>query len=289
MKPILIHVHAFYTELLPEIEKAIKSFEPYPHEVWVTYVEDNQEMAKALSHFERVIPVPNRGYDVGPFVKVLNSVDLSKYSYIAKLHTKRDLKKGTFLKNVPVSGPLWRNYLLSYSKPKNLAACIAAFEADPTLGMVGHHALIHNTDPGDEDAWEGGVELLHRCNLEERNSHYICGTMFMCRAELMQPIKELLANEEFEIPTRKVPYSISHAVERLLGMCVTAQGYEIKDVYTSGKDRWLLRLKCFLLPLPYKILRFLYQNKETINGSRIVKIVKIPVYYSKNTDTEEQP
>lgn len=284
MKPILIHVHVFYPELLSEIQLALESFQPYPHELWITYVEGNQEIAKGLSHFERVIPVPNQGYDIGPFIQILNQVDLTKYSYIAKIHTKRNLTKWTFLKHMPVSGSRWRNYLLSYSRPENLAACLDAFDREPSLGMVGHHALIHNTEPGDTNAWEEGKKLLHRCGLEEKNSHFVCGTMFICRAALMQPVKDVLSDVEFETPSRAIRCSISHAVERLLGMCITSQGYEIKDVYTPIKDRKKLKIKGILEYICYNICRFFYLNKTTGSGKRIIKIAKIPVYYSKKAN-----
>lgn len=109
MKPILIHIHVFYEELLPEIEKCLESFAAYPHEIWVTYVEENENVRDALKHYERVIPVPNRGYDVGPFIHILRQVSLDKYSYIAKLHTKRDLpEQDIYMKNVRIGGSRWR-------------------------------------------------------------------------------------------------------------------------------------------------------------------------------------
>lgn len=35
--------------------------------------------------------VPNLGFDLGPFVYALDKVNLSDYSYVIKLHTKRDI------------------------------------------------------------------------------------------------------------------------------------------------------------------------------------------------------
>lgn len=281
MKPILIHVHAFYIEMLPEIRRILASFREYPHEIWVTYVEGNDEMPRALEDFEHVLPVPNRGFDVGPFVRVLNAVDLSQYSYIAKLHTKRNIMQQTFVKKVLVSGARWRNYLFSYAEPQNLPRCIAAFETTPTLGMVGHHVLIHDAEPATPEAWEWSRQMLASCGLQEKNSRYICGTMFMCRAELMLPVRNLLADEEFEIPDRELKFSISHAVERFLGMVITAQGYDIRDVYTPESERRALHLQNLFYYICHRIWRFIYLRKENKNGGCIIKLLKIPVYYKK--------
>ena len=62
--------------------------------------------------------VKNLGFDLGPFVHVLNEVNLNDYSYVIKLHTKRDIplngKKDWY------TGSGWRDALLKFIRSKDV-------------------------------------------------------------------------------------------------------------------------------------------------------------------------
>lgn len=59
-----------------------------------TFVKENEALESDIkSTFKNVNVeiVKNLGFDLGPFVHVLNEVNLNDYSYVIKLHTKRDI------------------------------------------------------------------------------------------------------------------------------------------------------------------------------------------------------
>lgn len=109
---------------------------------------------------------------------------------------------------------------------------------------------------------------------------FIAGSMFICRAELLTNFRDTLANVEFEIPSREHPSTLSHAAERLLGHSVTASGFAIRDVYSPGSAKLLFRIKTLSQYALFAIRRFLYQKKSTRKGTTIIKICKIPVFFS---------
>ena len=143
MKPILIHCHIFYPQLWNELKQFILSISPHPFELFVTLVEEHFILEKDIhktfpkAHIEIVA---NRGYDIGPFVHVLNKVDLDKYSYVIKLHTKRDMPIGAMLGTMNVAGKRWREYALSFLKtPQVFDQTLKAFEQNKhTINRANH-------------------------------------------------------------------------------------------------------------------------------------------------------
>lgn len=94
MKPILVHCHIFYPELWEELKSCIKNIAPNPFDLFVTMVEEHNDISKDIqNNFPKahIDIVKNVGYDIFPFVSVLNKINLEDYSYVVKLHTKRPI------------------------------------------------------------------------------------------------------------------------------------------------------------------------------------------------------
>ncbi len=105
MKPILAIVHVYYPEIWPELEECLLNI-TVPYELYVTTNEQNKDIQndvlklKKDAHFEIV---ENRGYDVGPFMQIINKINLDDYSYVVKLHTKRNLPSEATFRAATVS------------------------------------------------------------------------------------------------------------------------------------------------------------------------------------------
>ncbi len=288
MKPILIHIHIYYTHLWPELRECVELVDSLnlQFQLVITTVGEMTKLADEVTTRwpeAELRVVPNLGYDIAPFAEVLNHVDLTRYRYCIKLHTKRDVVWDASIGAVCVGGNRWRQYLLSFMKRENMEAVLRAFESQPTLGMVGHHALICSREPYDEHAWKLSEHWLNTGGFALSSStyahKYIAGSMFMCRAELLGVVRDILKGKEFEMPKPERISPISHAAERLLGHAVTAAGYEVRDVYTPAIERMGFRWKHLLLRSVHRLMRFVFQRKRTKSGKLIVKICKIPVYY----------
>lgn len=281
MKPVLVHIHVYYTEQWPDLHARLAKLHDFAFDVWVTYCGADcgfEEQVAADAPAAHVLQVANVGYDIAPFVEVLKQVNLEDYSYCIKLHSKRNMPDGSLLGAYDVGGDIWRKLLLSFVEPCNFSRCLAAFKVDATLGMVGHHALIWRREPDDKSAWREAVQLLESTGLPYRNPAFVAGTMFMCRAALLKPLVSILGSAEFEPANREKPTSMAHVAERLLGFVITAQGYSVMDVYTPARER-LLR---WLRGMGAHLRRFMYQRKVTRKGKLIIKICRIPVYSAKS-------
>ena len=272
MKPILVHLHMFYAEMWPELKECLKNVLPYPHEIFVTAVEPLPEIekdAKSLSTHVHFDVVENRGFDVGPFIWLLNKVNLDDYSYIIKLHSKRDVPQGMLINGYDVGLNKWRQYLLKFMK--NLPQCLQSFENDATLGMISdYHLIVTKEKKENLEAVKECERLLQRIGLAIRDFSYISGTMFMSRAKLFIPLKALnLGIKDFEVSRRKTTDKLPYALERLFGNIIVAQGFAIKDPVVP---HWKQRIS----PVCECIKNFIYRKK--VNGNKtIVKICKIPV------------
>ncbi len=276
MSPILIHIHVFYPELWDELAECLRSLAGFPYECVVTVPQNRGDL---LSLFEgnknisKIIQVENRGYDIAPFLQIIQGVNLGKYSYVIKLHTKRDMPGDVYFKPNPYNygGSRWRQYLLNCCREEHLKEIIRKLEMTPALGMVADYRLIW---PYEERRFmEKLRETLHEAGLAYKGYKYVLGSMFICRACLLEPLQRLnLTAADFSAPDTAHSENLAHVLERFMGVSVIAQGAEIADVFTSsrtqGKLAWMLR----------RIWSFLYYRKRGADGGLILKICKIPVY-----------
>ena len=93
---IAVHLHLYYLEQLPKILKYLKSLDGTAHDLHVTMVKHDKDAEKAISTFNpkaNIIIVPNRGYDLGPFIEFLHQIDLDAYDLILKVHTKKEISQ----------------------------------------------------------------------------------------------------------------------------------------------------------------------------------------------------
>ncbi len=275
---ILIHCHIFYPELWVELKRCIGNVGAYPFELYVTMVQENLELEKDIrktfprAHIE---VVENRGYDIGPFVHVLNKVDLNNYSYVIKLHTKRDMPVGAVLHCMDVGGSRWRDYSLSFLKTSGaFENVMQSFAQNKKLGMHGDYHLILPKEYQDEKSAGKAQKMIQKLGFKSENFAFVAGSIFIARAKLFKPLQKLKIKwTDFEEPDAEHKKStFAHVVERFLGYLVVAQGMQILDVVTphqySGVFWNMLR----------KFSLFLYRRKVNQKGILTIRICRIPIY-----------
>lgn len=283
MKPILVHLHIYYPHLYKELREYVSNISPHKFDLFVTMVEEHSDIIsdiKATFSNAKIEIVENRGYDVGPFIRVLNQVNLDDYSYVVKLHTKRDMAKGSLLHYFDVSGSKWRNYALDFISTANkFKYCIQEFEKNNNLGMVSNYHLIFNKELYDKNAKKEVIQLLNKLGYQDTAYGFVAGTMFVVRAKLLNPLLRLQLNiKDFDIPDKKHSSTLAHTIERLLGCLVLIEKQKILDVLTP---------KQYLIPIQKLLLRlkfFAFRKKISSRGILTIKICKIPVYRRKIND-----
>lgn len=218
---IAIIVHVFYPRLWPEVAKCIRSFAGYENDVFVTLPETAAEGFEQVvcREFSRthVKRLPNRGFDVGPFIEVLHRIDLDCYDYVVKLHTKRN--RFGVVNFMPLFGGQWRRKLLSFCRSsKDVGRCLELFAADPKVGMVGNGELIMHP-------WD---EMVRNPEPRDNADH----RAFV--AEPMKWIRDQAVFEDFELTERRQTSSVAHGWERKLGYLLAKKGYEIAAYPVKG-------------------------------------------------------
>lgn len=236
MKKVLLHAHIFYPELWPQIATCIENCHAIAQDglhVVASCPESKPDLKtlvdralEGISH--EVHAVPNRGYDIGPFmVYVVNRPDLADYDYVVKIHTKRDCD--TFLHFHRITGSDWRNNLLSFcSTPKAMARSFAAFERDARLGMIADRRI---TSRGGFEYFKEDIALIRSyvtdLGLTPREATFVYGTMFMVRAKLLLPLANRVTLNDFPLTTEKsahIDQGLTTQLEKLFGAVVSAQG-----------------------------------------------------------------
>ena len=278
MKPILIHIHLYYIDMWPYMKAQLENIRAlkYSSSLVVTLPDSDTTQARKIREQypdARILWVQNQGYDIAPLLEVLQSVNLEDYSYVIKLHTKRDMPGDVYLKPLPYNYGFerWREYLTNFCQLKQLQTSLQAFEQQKSLGMVADFRLIWRRE---EARFRSALDRhLSKVGLQKRGYAYVMGSMFMCRATLLAPLLRLgFKPQDFASPDTAHTENLAHEIERFLGLSVLAQGYRIADPFTP---RWK---QSKLIRLMKQIALFLYFRKRGGDGSCIIKICKIPVY-----------
>ena len=111
---ILVHLHLYYHDQLDYFIKKLKNI-TCDYDLYVTMVEMDEKVIDKLKQFKssvKIIKVENRGYDIWPFICVINMINLSDYNYIIKLHTKNYRTSVWSYNGVNYIYYQWRNALV---------------------------------------------------------------------------------------------------------------------------------------------------------------------------------
>ena len=274
MKTLVI-AHVFYPQLWPELAACIRNLGDC--DLTVTYV-DEASVADARRDFPhaRFLLCENRGYDIWPFLKALQSVDLSAYDLVVKLHTKRDIicEKRNVVGHTLLNGAAWREHLLAFVKtPEAWARTLAKF-GDPKVGMVAdRHVIFLRRDALKEMYCASFDEAVRRLNAEwgipaRRGGRFVGGTMFAVRAAILaRLLSRPFASEMFGVSGGHDKETFAHVIERMFGLVVGGLGYRV--VAFNGSVFWRR--------IGHVVGRFFFDYRRSERRCSI-RICKVTVY-----------
>lgn len=287
MKTLCI-VHVFYPEFWSELAACLRNVDE-PFDLIVTYVDESKgipELVRRDFPSARFILCENRGFDVWPFLKALQTVDLSQYSILVKLHTKRDVYRDgepLFFNHCCFSGSAWREYLLGFIRDKETWQATKARLSIPGIGMVADRHVIMgkmdtpwtNTRRSMDEAVAFVEKLYGAC--VAANPRFAAGTMFAARPTIFA---KLLAKgwsaEDFSQSVRDKTEQTAHLLERVLGVVVTAEGFRLDS---PRGDLTIWRFAVTVRDAFVAIGRFIW-SWRVINGRLIVKMMGLSLYRS---------
>ena len=275
---ILVHLHLYYYN---QIDFWIDKFSNINHCDWdlfVTYVDENEKSKNKILKIKpdtKFIKVKNAGYDILPFLKIIENVNLSEYDYILKMHTKNYRAKPYI-----GVGYDWRNLLVSaiLDSPKRFCTCLKIFTTKKNIGMICAKECI--LDMNNRNAPEDSYLYDKICadwNLPNNKGLFCAGTMFMCRASLMKWCQDIPKDfiEISQVEKTGQNGGTIHVLERLFSTMITNQQYLL---YGIANHRYLLCKKIKKIIQTIFSIKNSYEKKHkiiTILGIKI-KIRKSP-------------
>lgn len=278
---IAVIAHVFYPEFWPELARCIRTLGD-ACDLFVTYV-DEPAVATARRDFPsaRFVACENRGYDVWPFLRILQEIPLGDYDLVVKLHTKRDVNgELPVLNHAWVGGSAWRERLLAFIATEDAWRRTLRRFADPRIGMVADRHLVFRR--GDlpaklDGSFDRAREEFRRLtgSAVAAEAEYVAGTMFAARPAALKPL--LVRRFEatmFEPPAGHRCETYAHLMERMLGFSVAAAGLRIAAF--NGSLAW--RRRYYGRDLFGRLCRFLLQVKhDSERGVATTKVLHIPV------------
>lgn len=264
---VLVHMHIYYTEQLKYMLKKLKNINSCNWDLYVTLIKNDVNIINKIKDIKpdaKILIVENRGYDIWPFIQVLNSVNLNDYDFILKFHTKKYRKK----KDYYGKGYSWRNYLINalLKNKKTFRQNLITMLENPEIGLIGSGVTLAKMGIKEDDDTILFEKLCKKYNLPVSKGNFIAGTMFLVRAKCYEAIKNMkLTAEDFpeeqKTSSRK---STAHTMERLLSRIIEMQNYKI---YTVKSKRYTLK------QLIKPALQFVFAlNNCYNNGTKAKKI-----------------
>lgn len=257
---VAIHLHVFYTDLLPEFLTVFEQF-PFAFDLFLT-TDTEAKKAQILEMIgqqdrQEVLVTGNRGRDLFPML--LLKERLAGYDYVGHFHTKKS-KEADFW-----AGESWRRELIQMLVEPS-AAILTQFEEQPNLGLViadipsffRYNRIVtawneHQMAAAMNQLWEdmGLSKTIDFASMDTFVMSY--GSFAWFRYEALKPLFELDLQAE-AIPEEPLPQnSILHALERLLVYIAWNQGYDFRispspKALTPFVDNKLLNLNGDLHP-----------------------------------------
>ncbi|MEP7324195.1 MAG: rhamnan synthesis F family protein, partial [Saprospiraceae bacterium] len=238
---IALHIHVYYPELLLKILKRLNRNEISP-DLFISVSDqlDLKEIHEILSYYYKgkviqVQSVPNKGRDIGPFFTAFGTSFVNNYDIIGHIHTKKT-------KRIPneTFGTRWFEFLLDnlIGGRHNLADIILSqMASNPLIGLVfpdDPHVLGWDLNKGEAE------KLRLQMGLKElpENIWFPMGTMFWARTESLLPLFNIEIDWEM-YPDEPIPEdgTILHALERILPLVVSHQGFQIAVTNVEGVNR----------------------------------------------------
>lgn len=222
---ILVCLHLFYPDLWPVVRTYLDNLSPYGWDLVVTYPgglvpEATLDEVRAYRPDARFVGCRNAGFDVGPFVEALNSVDLDRYDIVFKLQTKGCGRPLIYIYDQVFKRADWFLNLYEGVLGGGVVHGVVGSLMSGEASLCAAENLIVR-DPKHK-------RFFMRRFCEERHLAYdegyrfVAGTCFAIRAEALKPLKALgLALGDF-VDTVRGEFSLAHAIERW--MCFAAGG-----------------------------------------------------------------
>lgn len=218
-------LHIYYPELWEEIDSYLDNLNN-DFDLYVSIPKNVMfSIEKILNKYPYayIYRCPNRGRDIGPFIKIFSEINKFDYEYICKIHTKKSVHRE--------DGDIWRNEILTelLGSIPEIEKIKLQLDIDD-IGIIGPKNHLLSTE-----YFMGGNEKIISELADELNLLYwgepftfIAGSMFWFKPSAISPILRLSLNEsDFPFELSQKDGTLAHAIERLICLIASKQGYKV--------------------------------------------------------------
>jgi lipopolysaccharide biosynthesis protein len=220
-----IVAHIYYPDVWPEFAERLSNL-PIDFDLYVTLTYRGEESdalrEEILEQFPgtTILPVPNRGRDILPFMMLVNAGALDGYEAVAKIHTKKSPHRE--------DGDHWRQHLVGGILPEEgLEELLDTFLADPDSAFwVADGQHFTGTE-----WWGSNFEitqyLMRRLEIEIGWDilSFPAGSIYWMTPLMVGMLKSMHLHEDhFDIETAQVDGTLAHALERAMGFLAMSAG-----------------------------------------------------------------
>lgn len=260
---ILVHLHLYYHNQLNFMLKKLSNVCNCDWDLYVTTCEINDKICRRIKKLKpdaNIVLVKNIGYDIWPFIQILNKINLSDYDFVLKLHTKNYRKTNQYFGK----GYSWRDYLIYplLSNKKTFSDNINLLMSDKTIGLLASETILTQMNSEYSEDNELFEEVCQKYNLKVTKGNFVAGTMFIIKAKCLEVIKNLNLSEN-DFPDKqctKGMQTIAHVIERLFARIVEMENLKIYPL-TDKKYRQKALVKEILQSI-FAIRNKIINNKK---------------------------
>lgn len=279
---VLAIVHVYYHSMWDELERCLLNIAADDDlTLLLTLSSPSPKLEQRIKECfpgVRIELVANKGYDIWPFLQMLELVNLDDFDLLVKLHTKREMNSRHGMKGVWTPGSVWRDNLLSFCRTlKNWTLTKVQF-TQPRVGMVSHELNCYGRQHDYcQFHYPDLNNILNRMGFDmPSNGRFVAGAMFAARPHLFKPFRGLYQEEDFLVPDKTHTEGLPHQLERILGLATCAQGFTIGSFDgTNIRQKELVR----------NVLRFFWYRQRTSSHVRL-RLLGIPVWQRRITKQE---
>jgi hypothetical protein len=230
-------VHAFYADLLSDLEKTLRHFtEPFDLYITTPHQQDIPLIERTLSRVTPnivIVTTENRGRDIGPFLALFRTMAFSQYKAVLKLH----LKKSLYSKQ----GDAWRNALYEELCPNGLSIHRAIHLLElGRVGIIGPHSffLSHPRFWGANRPLVGALrEAIGSAKVKSEDLGFFAGSMFWFRPDALRDIHRLPDSLlSFEPEAGHQDATLAHAFERVITEMAHNAGFVATSLTLDGEE-----------------------------------------------------
>lgn len=237
MKRLLVHLHLYYADQTDYFLDRLSHIHGCRWTLIVTMPEYDADICckfKTCCSDVRIMTVENRGYDIWPFIKVIQSVNLDDWDYILKLHTK-NFQRRDKVNGLVYSGYRWRDSLVDaiLGDDDRFSHALRLLER-PDTGLVCERLFYRNVSAGLPEDLSMLEEELNRLCIVSGDRHFCAGSIFMAKCAPYMLLQDGRVNASV-FGTAVSSHSVgtmAHVYERIISIVVTSFGLKIRPIVT---------------------------------------------------------